>query len=115
MLTTYAQGFALLLAASEKYGYHLDPEAIARIWRGGCIIRAALLEDIQAAFHARHDLLNLLLDPYLSKEIRENQEDLRQIVCLASTNGIPIPGIMASLGYLDAYRSSWLPANLIQA
>jgi 6-phosphogluconate dehydrogenase len=115
MLTTYAQGFALLLAASDKYGYHLDPEAIARIWRGGCIIRAALLEDIQAAFHAKHDLLNLLLDPYLSKEIRENQEDLRQIVCLASTMGIPIPGIMASLGYLDAYRSAWLPANLIQA
>jgi len=115
MLTTYAQGFALLLAASDKYGYHLDPEAIARIWRGGCIIRAALLEDIQAAFHAKHDLLNLLLDPYLSKEIRENQEDFRQIVCLASTMGIPIPGIMASLGYLDAYRSAWLPANLIQA
>jgi 6-phosphogluconate dehydrogenase len=115
MLTTYAQGFALLLAASDKYGYHLDPEAIAGIWRGGCIIRAALLEDIQAAFHVKHDLLNLLLDPDFSQKIRENEENLRQIVCLAGTLGIPSPGIMASLGYLDAYRSAWLPANLIQA
>lgn len=115
VITTYAQGFALLVAASDKYGYHLDLEALARIWRGGCIIRAAILEDVQAAFHAKHDLLNLLLDPKLSEKIKENLENLRQIVCQAGTLGIPIPGIMASLGYLDAYRSSWLPANLIQA
>lgn len=115
MLTTYAQGFALMAAASDKYGYHLDPEAIAGIWRGGCIIRAAMLEDIQAAFHAKHDLLNLLLDPEISQRIMENQESLRQIVCQASTMAIPVPAIMASLAYLDAYRSAWLPANLIQA
>jgi 6-phosphogluconate dehydrogenase len=115
MLTTYSQGFALLAAASEKYGYHLDPEAIAAIWRGGCIIRAALLEDIQAAFQAKHDLLNLLLNPDFSQKIRENLENLRQIVCQAATMGIPVPGIMASLGYLDAYSSAWLPASLIQA
>jgi 6-phosphogluconate dehydrogenase len=115
MLTTYTQGFSLLAAASDKYGYNLDMEAVARIWRGGCIIRAAILEDIQAAFHAKHDLLNLLLDHNLSEKIKENLEDLRKIVCHASFLGIPIPGIMASLGYLDAYRSSWLPANLIQA
>jgi 6-phosphogluconate dehydrogenase len=115
MLTTYAQGFTLLVAASDKYGYHLDLEAVARIWRGGCIIRAAILEDIQAAFHAKHNLLNLLLDHNISEKINENLEDLRKIVCQASTLGIPIPGIMASLGYLDAFRSPWLPANLIQA
>ncbi len=115
MITTYTQGFALLVAASDKYGYHLDLEAVARIWRGGCIIRAAILEEIQAAFHTSHDLLNLLLDPNLSQKIKENQESLRQIVCQAGILGIPIPGIMATLGYLDAYRSSWLPANLIQA
>ena len=103
VLATYTQGFALLAAASEKYGYHLDLEAVARIWRGGCIIRAAILEDIQAAFHAKPDLLNLLLDPNLSEKIKENLEDLRKIVCQAGTMGIPIPGIMASLGYLDAY------------
>ena len=115
MLTTYAQGFALLAAASDKYGYHLDPESVARIWRGGCIIRSALLEDIQAAYHSKRDLLNLLLDPNLAEKIKKNLENLRQIVCQAGTLGIPIPCIMASLGYLDAYSSSWLPANLIQA
>jgi len=114
-MTAYAQVFALLTAASEKYGYHLDREAVARIWRGGCIIRAAVLEDIQAAFHAKPGLLNLLLDPNISEKIKKNLEDLRQIVCQAGTMGIPVPGIMASLGYVDAYRSSWLPANLIQA
>jgi 6-phosphogluconate dehydrogenase len=115
IITTYTQGFALLAVASDKYGYHLDLEAVARIWRGGCIIRAALLDDIQAAFHSSADLSNLLLDPNLSQKIKENQEYLRQIVCTASSMDIPVPGMMASLGYIDAFRSSWLPANLIQA
>lgn len=115
MLTTYTQGFALLIAASDKYRYHLDLEEVARIWRGGCIIRSAILEDIQAAFHTKRDLLNLLVDPSFSEKIKENQENLRQIVCQASMMAIPIPGIMVSLGYLDAYCNSWLPANLIQA
>ena len=115
MMITYAQGLALLLVASAKYEYHLDLEAVARIWRGGCIIRAALLEDIGAAFHARRDLPNLLLDPNLSSKVLEHQEDLRQVACLAAESGVPAPGLMVSLGYLDAYRSVWLPANLIQA
>ena len=115
MIVTYAQGLALLVVASEKYKYHLDFEAVARIWRGGCIIRAALLEDICAAFHARRDLPNLLLDPNLSRKLMEHQEDLRQVVCQAAESGVPVPGLMVSLGYLDAYRSAWLPANLIQA
>ena len=115
MIIIYAQGLALLAVASDKYEYHLDLEAVARIWRGGCIIRAALLEDICAAFHARPDLPNLLLDPNLSRKVMEHQEDLRQVVCQAAESGVPAPGLMVSLGYLDAYRSAWLPANLIQA
>ena len=115
MITTYAQGLALLAVASDKYGYHLELEAVARIWRGGCIIRAALLEDICAAFHARPDLPNLLLDLQLSRKVMEHQEDLRRVVCQAAESGVPVPGLMVSLGYLDAYRSAWLPANLIQA
>ena len=115
MIITYAQGMALLAVASDKYEYHLDLEAVARIWRGGCIIRAALLEDICAAFHARPDLPNLLLAPNLSRKVMEHQEDLRQVVCQAAELGVPAPGLMVSLGYLDAYRSAWLPANLIQA
>jgi 6-phosphogluconate dehydrogenase len=115
MITIYAQGMALLVVASEKYKYHLNLEAVARIWRGGCIIRAALLEDICAAFHARPNLPNLLLDPKLSSKVMEHQEDLRHVVCLAAESGVPMPGLMVSLSYLDAYRSAWLPANLIQA
>jgi 6-phosphogluconate dehydrogenase len=114
-ILTYAQGFALLKAASEKYGYQLDLEAVARIWRGGCIIRAALLEDIRAAFKVKRDLPNLLLDPGLSRKVMEHQEALRRVVGQAAESGVPIPGFMVSLGYLDAYRSAWLPANLIQA
>jgi 6-phosphogluconate dehydrogenase len=115
MITTYAQGMALLVAASDKYEYHLDLEAVARIWRGGCIIRAALLEDICAAFHAMPDLPNLLLAPNVSRKVIGHQEDLRQVICRAAELGVPAPGLMVSLGYLDAYSSIWLPANLIQA
>jgi 6-phosphogluconate dehydrogenase len=115
MIIAYAQGLALLVVASDKYEYHLDLEAVARIWRGGCIIRAALLDEICTAFHARPELSNLLLDPNLSHKLMEHQEDLRQVVCQAAQSGVPVPGLMVSLNYLDAYRSAWLPANLIQA
>lgn len=115
MILTYVQGLAVLTAASEKFEYHLNLEAVARIWRGGCIIRAALLEDICAAFHAKGDLPHLLLDPNLLRKVMEHQECLRQVVCQAAGLGVPAPGLMVSLGYLDAYRSAWLPANLIQA
>jgi 6-phosphogluconate dehydrogenase len=104
-----------LAVASRKYEYHLDLEAVARIWRGGCIIRAALLEDIREAFKAERDLPNLLLDPKLSRKVMEHQENLRLVVYRAAESGVPAPGLMVSLGYLDAYRSAWLPANLIQA
>jgi 6-phosphogluconate dehydrogenase len=115
MIIIYAQGMALLAVASDRYGYHLNLEAVARIWRRGCIIRAGLLEDIRAAFHARPDLPNLLLAPKLSRKVMEHEESLRRVVCQAAELGIPAPGLMVSLGYLDAYRSAWLPANLIQA
>lgn len=115
MVIVYAQGTALLAAASEKLEYHLDLEAVARIWRGGCIIRAGLLEDIQAAYRSRRDLPNLLLDPGLSRKVSSHQEALRHVVCRAAESGVPAPGMMASLGYLDSYRSVRLPSNLIQA
>ncbi len=70
---------------------------------------------IKDAFCLRPELPNLLLDSKLSKKLMENQQDLRQIVCLAADSGIPVPAFMASLSYLDSYRSPWLPANLIQA
>ncbi|MCL4500833.1 MAG: NADP-dependent phosphogluconate dehydrogenase, partial [Deltaproteobacteria bacterium] len=115
MLATYAQGLALLKKASATYDYGLDLETVARIWRGGCVIQTALLEDIRMAFRARPDLNNLLLDPKLAREFQARQRDLRDVVAVAAELGLPAPGLMMTLSYFDAYRSSRLPANLIQA
>jgi 6-phosphogluconate dehydrogenase len=106
---------ALLTSASEKYEYHLDLETVARIWQGGCIIRAALLEDIHTAYRNEPGLPNLLLDSEIWNKVMASEEKLRSIVCKAAELGVPTPGLMTALGYLDGYRSSWLPANLIQA
>jgi 6-phosphogluconate dehydrogenase len=115
LVLTYVQGLALLTVASEKYEYHLDLEAVARIWRGGCIIRAALLEDIRKAYRKEPGLPNLLLDPEIWKKVMAGEEKLRRIVCTAAELGVPAPGLMTALGYLDGCRSAWLPMNLIQA
>jgi 6-phosphogluconate dehydrogenase len=115
MTTTYAQGMALLKTASQEYNYGLQLDEVARIWRGGCIIRARLLEDIRQALKSQPDLPNLMLDAKLSQMLMQRQEDLRNVVQIAVHSGIPAPGLMASLAYFDGYRSGWLPANLIQA
>jgi 6-phosphogluconate dehydrogenase len=114
-VVTFAQGLALLRRASEVQQYHVDLATVARLWRGGCIIRAALLEDILAAYQARPDLPNLLLDPKLGGKVVARQGDWREVVKAAADWGLPVPGFMASLAYLDAYRSRRLPANLVQA
>lgn len=115
MITAYAQGFAQLAKASTEYGYELDLQAIARIWRGGCIIRAGLLENIRAAFAENPKLPNLMLDSHLAGELVRRQESIRQIVATASRRGIPVLALASSLAYFDAYRSGWLPVNLVQA
>ena len=115
LISTYAQGLALLRKASNTYNYGLNLETVARIWRGGCIIRAALLEEIRAAFQAKPDLPNLLLDPKLARKFLARQRDLRDVVRVAADLGLPAPALMLTLAYFDAYRSAWLPANLIQA
>jgi 6-phosphogluconate dehydrogenase len=111
----FAQGLALLRRASEAYGYGLELHRVAGLWRGGCIIRAALLEDLRAAYQARADLPNLLLDPGLAGKVVACQGDWREVVKAAAAWGLPAPGLMVSLAYLDAYRSRRLPANLVQA
>ncbi len=115
ILTAYAQGLALMQEASREYGYGLNLETIARIWRGGCIIRAALLEDIRRAYTAQPDLPNMLLAEPFRAQIIERQAAWRQIVATAVGLGIPVPGMAAALAYFDAYRSGRLPANLTQA
>jgi 6-phosphogluconate dehydrogenase len=115
MLITYAQGMALLREASKTYEYGLQLEKVARVWRGGCIIRASILEPIRAAFNRQPDLSNLLIDDDFSREAGSRQESLRIVVKTAAELGLPAPGFSASLAYFDAFRSAWLPANLIQA
>lgn len=115
IITVYAQGMALLQAASKKYEYGLQPAAIAKIWRGGCIIRAALLEDIFTAYTKQPGLLNLMLDDNFSTSLINSQKLIRNAIKIATENGIPAPALMMALAYYDSYRSGWLPANLIQA
>jgi len=115
MITTYAQGMALLHVASKEYKYDLKLESVAKIWRGGCIIRATLLEDIHAAFSKQSDLSNLLLSDLFSEKLIHSQNGIRKIIQTSIENGIPLPAMMGSLAYYDGYRSAWLPANLIQA
>jgi 6-phosphogluconate dehydrogenase len=115
MILTYCQGLALLQKASQIYQYGLQLAEVARIWRGGCIIRAALLEKIMTAYRIQSDLPLLLMDPDLEETFKSCQQDLRSTIKTAVDLGIPLPGLMASLLYYDSFRSKWLPANLIQA
>lgn len=116
MLIVYTQGFELLRIASETYKFNLALAEVAKIWRGGCIIRAAILEDIYEAFNKNADLSNLLLDHSdLSKTAEKYQKDARKVVQKAIETGIPVPGFFSTVSYFDAYRSNRLPANLIQA
>lgn len=114
-VVSYAQGFALFREASKEYGYGLDYGEIARIWRGGCIIRAAFLNDITAAYRSQPDLPNLLVAPFFRREIEARQANWRRVVMAAVQMGIPAPAMSAALAYFDGYRSARLPANLIQA
>ena len=116
-ITSYAQGMSLLRVASAEYHYDIDPGEVAKIWRAGCIIRAALLGDIREAFRRDPNLGNLLLDESFRGTIGKPdvQSGWRLVVQTAVGLGIPVPGLSASLAYYDAYRSARLPANLTQA
>ncbi len=115
LILTFSQGLSLLGQASRRYDYGIELEQVCRIWRGGCIIRAKLLERLRQAYHARPDLPSLLRDRELGAEVMRRSAGLRAVVSQAVTAGLPVPGFMACLGYLDAMRSLRLPTNLIQA
>jgi len=112
---SYAQGFTQLKAASEEYDWNLDFGSISMLWRGGCIIRAAFLQNIKEAYEKNTDLPNLLLDPYFKEIVESYQGGLRQIISLAVQQGIPVPAFSAAISYYDSYRTATLPANLLQA
>ena len=114
-IITYAQGLHQLADASKEYGYELEIAEIAKIWRAGCIIRAGLLADITEAFNSDTALPNLLLSPSFIQKVQSTVDAARELVAYAAKNGIPVPGLSNSLTYFDAYTSSRLPLNLIQA
>ncbi len=111
----YAQGMALLRAASDEYGYQLDLGASAALWRAGCIIRARFLDDVTAAFRRDGALPNLLLDDFFASAVRERDTQWRTALQAAVELGIPTPALSSALAYFDSYRSERLPANLTQA
>ncbi len=114
-ICSYAQGFQLLRAASDEYGWKLKYGDIALLWRAGCIIRARFLEDIKAAFDKKPKLANLLLDPTFKRIVNKAQKPLRNVIKMAVDFGIPCPSMSSALNYYDSYRSERLPANLLQA
>ena len=114
-IVSYAQGFMLLKAAAAEYGWDLDYGRIAQLWREGCIIRAAFLDDITAAFGRRADLPSLLLDRFFIEALSKAEDGWRRVVATAVGSGIPVPAYSSALAFYDAYRSERLPANLIQA
>ena len=114
-IASYAQGMALLQEASTLHNYNLDLSAIGQIWKGGCIIRARLLQRIQNAYSANSALPNLLVDPWFAEQVNRRLAGLRQVVAGAALAGIPLPCLSSSLDYIDSYRSGRLPQNLVQA
>jgi 6-phosphogluconate dehydrogenase len=114
-IISYTQGFSLLREASQEYGWNLDLGLIARLWRGGCIIRSAFLDHIAAAYAEQPDLENLLFGDYFTATINGAQGDLRRVVSTAAEGGIAIPCLASALAYFDGLRSGRLPANLLQA
>jgi len=114
-IISYAQGFRLMLAASETFGWDLDLGTIASIWRAGCIIRADFLEDITAAYRRNQDLPDMIEDEFFAAALEKSEPSWRRVVSGAVDAGIPVPAYSSALAYFDAMRSERLPANLIQA
>lgn len=115
MILTYAQGLHLLHRGGRERHYGIPLGDVARVWRGGCIIRARLLEELRAAYARNPNLDNPIFDETLAAHLTACADGLRQTVQFAARAGVPAPGFMAALGYYDAWRSAVLPANLIQA
>ncbi|TKH42026.1 phosphogluconate dehydrogenase (NADP(+)-dependent, decarboxylating) [Paenibacillus terrae] len=114
-IVSYAQGFAQMRAASDEYDWDLKYGKIAMIFRGGCIIRSQFLQNIKDAYDRDPALKNLLLDSYFKNVVETYQNAWRQVISVAVSQGIPVPGFSSALAYYDSYRTERLPANLLQA
>ena len=114
-ICSYAQGMALIAAGSAQYGWNVNLAEMARIWKGGCIIRARLLDPVRHAFTSDPALPNLLVDGTVAADMQRAAPGWRRVVAAAATAGIAVPALSASLGYFDSYRTARLPQNLTQA
>ena len=114
-IASYAQGMDILRLASEEYDYDLDMPSIAQIWKGGCIIRSTLLSRIQDAFKKDPSLSNLIIDKWFTDQVNNRLSGLTQVVSAAANAGIPVPCLSSTLDYLNSFRTSRLPQNLVQA
>lgn len=114
-IVSYAQGYTLMRAAAETYGWNLNYGGIALMWRGGCIIRSVFLGKIKEAYDKNPELANLLLDPYFKETIEQLVPAWRQVCATAVSVGVPAPAMTSALTYFDGYTSDRLPANLLQA
>ncbi|PYR94889.1 MAG: phosphogluconate dehydrogenase (NADP(+)-dependent, decarboxylating) [Acidobacteria bacterium] len=114
-ICSYAQGMALIAAGAAQYKWTIDLSEIGRIWKGGCIIRAKLLDPVRQAFKKKPDLINLLMDATVGAEAQRAQQGWRRAVSAAALAGIPVPALGASLAYFDSYHTARLPQNLTQA
>jgi 6-phosphogluconate dehydrogenase len=114
-ICAYAQGFAIVAAASEEADWSIPLGEVARIWRAGCIIRSRFLNVISSAYESNPGLTSLLVEPSFVAMMSDSQQDLRSVVALAAETGIPVPSLSSALAYFDSYRTGRLPANLIQA
>ena len=114
-ICSYAQGYQLMRAAADEYGWDLNYGEIALMWRGGCIIRAQFLGNIKEAYDNNPGLQNLLLDDYFKTAIENSHQAWRKVIACALEHGVPVPAFSSALAYYDGYRSAVLPANLLQA
>ena len=114
-IVSYAQGFMLLTAAAEEYGWTLDLGAIASIWRGGCIIRSRFLSELMSLYRDQPDLPNILMSEFFGLAIKKAQPGWRRTITRAVNAGIPVPVYASALAFFDSYRAARVPANLIQA
>jgi 6-phosphogluconate dehydrogenase len=114
-IVSYAQGFMLMRAAADEFGWTLNYGGIALMWRGGCIIRSTFLKNIKDAFVKNPDLKCLLLDDFFKAKVTDMQGGWRRVVAAAAMNGIPVPAMSTALAFYDGYRCERLPANLLQA
>ena len=114
-VVAYAQGFDAIVAGAEQYGWDVDLGAIAKIWRGGCIIRAQFLNRIVEAYEKHPDLTTLLEDDYFADAVARGERAWRRVVSVAALSGVPVPGFASALAYYDSLASERLPAALVQA